>query len=507
MYLHFSDAAKYADIARNIIKGLPYGSNFSFWTDFALDNSQRVFLQPWVLPAMPYSISFIFKLFGISDFSVIFTSLLFYLATLPFVFFLAKKLFNNYFVGVLSVLAVAFDNNVLNYALSGASESLLILEIAISLYLVTFKKLWTNIALILILILMYFTRPLAFIYISGVILFWILHNLKKDIVLLIFISLLIAGGLFDYFVLKPASGSFHLYSIIGRATGSSLNQSTTSSEILRGVSYIGSFDVIQFGKSVLYNIYNFYKLLPNIINPYFSALFIIYLFIPNKNSLVKNFLSASVYIVILNILVVAASMPFYRYLHPLILLIYIVACGFLVNIFNNITPRTGQIFNLKKVIILISIVAFFGIGQTIGHNILDKRYINNIYNVSKPPVYVALSKILNENTDKDSVVLTNLDTWGSWYGERKTIWYPINLEMLVQNPKNELVDVIFLTSYLIDDSNYYMSAEWREIFLDPNKINNEYIKLNYRLGGIYDIESGDVYENIPARAVLLIKKQ
>ena len=32
MYLNFSDAAKFADIAKNLLNGLGYGSNFSFWS-------------------------------------------------------------------------------------------------------------------------------------------------------------------------------------------------------------------------------------------------------------------------------------------------------------------------------------------------------------------------------------------------------------------------------------------------------------------------------------------
>ena len=36
-YLTFSDAAKFADIARNIINGIGYGSNFNFWGSTIFD--------------------------------------------------------------------------------------------------------------------------------------------------------------------------------------------------------------------------------------------------------------------------------------------------------------------------------------------------------------------------------------------------------------------------------------------------------------------------------------
>src|SRR3989344_5086239 len=84
-YLKFSDAAKYGDIARNVIGGDGFTSRFNFW---GANNVQAI------QPVMPYSIAVFFKLFGVNDLSVMATSAFYFLLFLVFIFLLAKKLFN-----------------------------------------------------------------------------------------------------------------------------------------------------------------------------------------------------------------------------------------------------------------------------------------------------------------------------------------------------------------------------------------------------------------------------
>ena len=67
-------------------------------------------------------------------------------------------------------------------------------------------------------------------------------------------------------------------------------------------------------------------------------------------------------------------------------------------------------------------------------------------------------------------------------------------------------NAIFLTSYLIDDENYYMGESWRQIFNSPEDIDDEFIHDNYVLKDIYTLEAGENYENEDARAVLPLRK-
>jgi hypothetical protein len=218
----------------------------------------------------------------------------------------------------------------------------------------------------------------------------------------------------------------------------------------------------------------------------------------------KNALKIStIFIVLVTFFVTAVTIPLFRYLHPIIPLVYIFAVGTLVWIVRLIAKNKQLIVNM----ISIFLILFFCVGQTLGLFFLDSRAIAKTVNKGQPPVYAALSKILKENTGPDDIVITNLNSWGSWYGERKTVWYPIKPDMIIppSGDKN-LFDAIYLTSYLMDDENSYMGSEWRQIFYNPTKIADEYIAKNYKLKGVYEIESGETYEKQTARAVLLVKK-
>ncbi len=129
-YLVFSDAAKFADIARNIVNGGGYTSNFSFFNSQALGINQLTSVSKWIPPAMPLVIAGFFKVFGISDLSVVLTSSLFYVGLVAVTFLLGKKVWGN-LVGFLAAASVAFNVNFLEYAASGASETLFSFEIVL----------------------------------------------------------------------------------------------------------------------------------------------------------------------------------------------------------------------------------------------------------------------------------------------------------------------------------------------------------------------------------------
>jgi hypothetical protein len=415
-------------------------------------------------------------------------------------------------VGVLSTLAVGFNYDLINYATNGASESPFIFEIVAACYFVSIKKKWATVLTFLFLILMYFTRPFAFIYIVGIVLFWLLNNFKAKKAILCFIGVLIMGFLIDHLILLPLSGKYFLYSITRRALTSSFNQSSVASDALRGVSPVSlGVMVIQMLKNVFYNLYNFYKLLPQIMSPYLFALFVVGLFKWGKDKVQNYFKVASILMVVVTLLVTAASIPFFRYLHPIVPLVYIIAVGTLVELISNF-----QFLNSKKMFVVfasIFLVLVFGAGQTLGIVFLDSRFERNTHNVGKPPVYVQLSYLLRDNTDKNQVVVTNLDTWGSWYGERKTVWFPLEPKQLIDPTTGKIpFDAIYLTSYLIDDENYYMGTDWREIFNNPTNSKkwtcdgcDEIVK-EFTLKGVYSVPASDDYEKQNATAILLIKK-
>jgi hypothetical protein len=271
--------------------------------------------------------------------------------------------------------------------------------------------------------------------------------------------------------------------------------------------------IIQIVKNIFYNLYNFYKLLPQIINPYLFVLFVIGVFKWGKDNVQNSFKVASIFMIVVTLLVTAASIPFFRYIHPISPLIYVIAVGMFVELISSFqTP----IFISKRTFVILAsifIILVFGVGQTLGVIFLDSRFERNTHNVGKPPVYVQLSYLLRDNTNENQVIVTNLDTWGSWYGKRKTVWFPLTPKQII-NPSTGKIpfDVIYLTSYLIDDENYYMGTDWRLIFDNPKDPPKWVcdgcgeIAKEFTLKGIYSIPASGDYEKQDASAVLLIKK-
>jgi 4-amino-4-deoxy-L-arabinose transferase-like glycosyltransferase len=503
-FLTFSDGAKYADIARNIFSGLGYGTNFYFFPsgDFNIF-SRDLFPAPQIAPLMPVSIAISFVLFGISDFSVVATSSFYFILLVIATYLLGQKVFSK-LVGFLGAITVLFDVSFLSYATTGASEPIFALEIVFGAYLFILKKRWADLLGFITLVLMYFTRPQAFIYIAGLIFLWLLLRFPVKKALLYFAVICLAGILIDIFILSVLSGKLFLYSILGTSRyvleyvpGSS------SSELLRGVSQ--QAPLVSIFKKVFYNLYNFYKLTPQIISPYMWALFVIGLFKWGKNKIENSFKVSTIFIVLLTFLITALTIPLYRYLHPIVPFVYLFAVATLAWFVEKIVKG-------RKLLPLTSslLIFLFIVGQTLGVIFLDSRFSSKNVVREKPPVYVQLARILKDNTKPSDVVVTNLDSWGSWYGERKTIWYPLRPEQLKR--LEDKVDAIYLTSYLTNDENYYMGPEWRQIFENPNDQTKwicdgcSEIKQKFQVKGVYQIAPEETYDRLAATAVLLVKK-
>ena len=468
-YLTFSDSAKYADVARNITSGFGKISNFNFW---GTNNSQ------WIQPITPHSISILFKISGVNDFAVMATSFFYFLLSLVFVFLLTHKIYKDKLISILSTVAVGFNYNLINYAISGASESSFIFELLAGTYFLSLKKWWGNVLGLVFIVLMYFTRPQAIIYIFGLILYYFLsnYNWKKGVVY----------TLLSFFIGTVIYGIFSKQGLI--AVTQNL-PGVAVSDSLRGNTV--DFNLLVLVKKVFYNLYNFYKAIPEIMNPYLFGLFVIGLFTSVKNKVQNSFKYSVLFMTALTFFVTALTIPFYRYLHPVVPLVYICAVATLVELFKD---------NRFKVYITSFLVVFFAVGQTLGIIFLDSRFERKTHNVGKAPIYVEMSYKLKEITEKEDVIVTNLDTWGSWYGERKTIWFPLEPEMIL--PVEEKIDAIYLTSYKMDDDNYYMGEKWREIFNDPK---NQKVLTDYKFVGEYEFNADDNYEKESGRAILLMR--
>jgi hypothetical protein len=342
-------------------------------------------------------------------------------------------------------------------------------------------------------------------------LFWLLLRYEWKTVFKYFLFLVLFGLFFDYLVLQRINDTTLSYSLIRRGVPAIVQHSqyVAVSDVLRGVGPQPSALTVILKKTAT-NLFNFYRLLPQIMSPYLFALFALGLFIKVKSEDVKYFKIVTVFTGVMIFLLAALTIPFFRYIHPVVPLIYIIAVGSLVNILSGLKTISIPGLEDKKTgkLIAFLIIVIFTVGINLGTLIHDYKYYEARNNFDKPPVYVLLSEKLKENTDSENFVITNLDTWGSWYGERKTMWFPLKPNQLIP-PEGEQIpfDAIYLTSYLMDDENYYMGEEWRQIFYNPENPENEFIADNFEFKGAYQVSAEETYEKQDARAVLLVRKR
>lgn len=495
-FISFSDTAKFALIGKEILNSGGFATTFNFW-------NPTFFNTFGILPVYPYILSIFFKFIGIGDNAVLVTSFSFFFLTAVLVYLLTSKL-SSRFVGILASIVFLFSPQMIEFAKSGASETVFIFEILLGLYLITFKNKWTNIAAVATMFILYFTRPQAFIYILGLIIFYFFVNFNQKKAFVYSLLSLLGFVVLDITLLSYLNGKYFIYSILTRGVDASLNHlpSVSTSESLRGGGGLAVAGLLDVFKKVFYNLYNFYKAIPNIFNPYLFALFILGLFSWGKDKLLNSFKISSLFMVLATFFVTAVTIPFYRYIHPVIPFVYIIA---VITLFEIVTYFVSRYEVLKRKglvtnIIVSILVLFFAVGQTIGILVLDSRFERKMKNTDKAPIYVEMSYKLKDVTDKDMVIVTNLDTWGSWYGERKTVWFPLEPEMILEY--KDRIDAIYLTSYKMDDQNYYMGQSWREIFENPEK---QTILPDYKFVGKYEFNASDNYERENGRAILLVR--
>jgi hypothetical protein len=191
-----------------------------------------------------------------------------------------------------------------------------------------------------------------------------------------------------------------------------------------------------------------------------------------------------------------------RYVHPVAPLIIILGVEMLIFIIKKVVEeeRTAYLFSLGFII-------FFVVGPSLGQIFLDSRYLAKTVNMGKPPINYLLGRILGSQTQQADLIVTNLDTWGSWYGERKNVWLPLNPDQLIPpNGQETNIDAIFLTSYLASDPAQALGEEWQKVLDDPEHLSDPFIKSNFYLYKKFKISPSENYNRESVYGVILKKK-
>ena len=109
-FISFSDSAKYADIANNIVEGNGYSRSFTFFSGIKNSNDfKSTWLADWPPPVTPVLISLSFKMFGVSDISLKITTISFFIFTLLIIYMFICKMYGEP-AAVLGVIAIGFNH-------------------------------------------------------------------------------------------------------------------------------------------------------------------------------------------------------------------------------------------------------------------------------------------------------------------------------------------------------------------------------------------------------------
>lgn len=347
-YLTFSDAAKVADIARNLFQGNGFVSRFTFYYPGLVNDKIEGFFSNANIPKLhPYILSLFFKIFGINDGVVIGVSMLFFILTVVFGGLLAKKLFGKT-TAFIYLIALLFSQQLIAYAMNGATEIIYTFEILLVTYLFTFKGRLAQLLFLIGLLLMYLTRPQAMIVIIPFILLLLLKKFSLKQTLIICLSSLVLIFSVDAIFVRRITGRSLFYPIFVRGLQAAryYYPEGASSDSLRGGNTLALSNSEVF-KKTFYNLYNFYKLLPNIMSSALFSFYVLSLFVWDKRKNISVLKVSTLLIIVIVFVTTAMTIPLFRYLHPIIPLIYLFASEMIVILFSKILEKSKNFMVIK----------------------------------------------------------------------------------------------------------------------------------------------------------------
>lgn len=507
--LLFVDSARYADLARNWVNGGGYTSSFSFTP-----------LEPpsqwgWS-SSLPYIhtifIALFYKIFGVGDLAVILESTFFFIAGVPLVYLIGRKLFNSR-VALFSSLFYLFTPQLLNFAKDGASEPVFIFELLLISYLILRKdKVGLPLASF-ISALASFTKLQSAVFIPIFLLWVVLTSQNKLKEIFLYLSFPLIGFLLIQFGVIPSIFSLDrlpIFLLLQQSSlfpGDLLPRSGVAENL--PLSFFAENIRVIFSK-VFYNIYNFYKIifsfegaLPRLAPPIIAITFILSAlkFATNEKKDVKTFRLAVFLMVLVSTILASATSPHIRYVQFTLPFIILLSVDLLDQVFEKILSNAKQAY----ISLLLTLTAFL-IFPFIGTWIIDNRFNSVHFNTGKPYAHKQLGIKLGLLTDREDIVITNLDTWGSWYGKRRTILIPSDYKSLEELDKKVKISRIFLTDFQRDNEDHPLSGDWGVLYDTQENITNKYILDNFKLEKVATVSATEVYEKTDFTYKVWIKK-
>lgn len=493
-HLTFSDSAKFAEAAANLVSGRGYVIHHSFFSLDALSvYTPGSAFTAGFLPFQSYFLSAVFNFFPPTDFTVYFIGMIVFILLCLTAALLAWRLHSKE-AAIVSFLLLISNLYFLDYAGNFSTEILFTLEILLfilPLLLPGYLKLLS----LLPLLLMFFTRQQAPVFLGSVFLFSLYYLFSASLLdpRLKRYAAIAAAVLGLLLLLASVFGKNNIFSPAYLSGALAIKSGIPQGEYLRGTMYQSSGYRALLVK-IFYNLYNFLKAPDRLVNPLILAFSIPSLFIPLYKT-ARRFILFTFLSFILFLFAASATLPNARYVHPVVPLLIISASIALVEVSRLIDSRFRSVF--------LALVVSLAMLPALGKFTLDARFDRSRYNLSQPPVYQVIAKELHDRVPANHLVITNLDAWGAWYYGSTTMWFPLSPDHLKDH--RDKVKYIFITNYLENDGDFAL-GEWAEVVYRPENIANSFLKDNYTVADTFVIPAAASYHNQEIKATLLIRR-
>lgn len=462
-YLHYyasvlveAGGQEYAQISENLHKG--YGFKTNVILPFRLNYQSYDFPFKYGI-LHPFIVSLFFKIFGVNDFSVVFSSAIFYFAIIIVLFLLAKEMFSEK-VAIISILFFAFNPVVLTWVMWGTPDPLFTFLLLLSLLTLVRNK--SPVLAGFIFGLCQISRLHSYFYLFGILLFIIflypkekrLQNIFKFVTgafpvifILMIYQYLNAGILFS----SSAGNYLALFTLTYPGP-----HSLRTLDVIFFFEFIVKYPLDIFAK-IKSSLYNFFSFFPLIISPYLMSFFFCGLFFGYNDPKSNKYKFLLIFLIFSTILFYLVSITYLeRYILTLLPFIIIIISHFITILSSGVLKKKLFFLVLFSFLIVPSLFVDVYSLALCKKGIEETKILHN-----------AVAKICKENFKEDTFVLSDSPWTVSWYGKKKSIWLPLSPDDIKKIEKKVKIQGIILTPLYIPQTELDTPSLWLTKFVEP----------------------------------------
>ncbi|KJS15188.1 MAG: hypothetical protein VR69_14985 [Peptococcaceae bacterium BRH_c4b] len=477
-YLHYkqyftgltlNDAMDYAGIARNVAEGEGFISQYV--TPLGMVHHGVPQPDMWRAPFWPLALAVFQKIFGFIDEASALGSGFFFVATAPLVFLLARRLFNNT-VAVASVLLYVFSPQMLNYGISGMTESMSVFFMVL-VFLALLSPLTINrsgdVLLGFVIGLFYLTRYNALLFLPFIAVYRAYQWPKGGFgpVLRVVLGFLLAAS--PWFIRNTVLFGNPLFSLqkyelaMFTETYPDYVMYVLPHEVdLTGFLLNNTREIID---KVVYSWHEFVSMFATAgfwgVTPVILILFLLPLYWFDKRAAAFKALVAVLFAVQLAALLVIHFIPrLFIIFTPLIIIAGVGSFFALLNFLADFSKNISRRRELKLIIGsgVIIITGAFALWN----------YFDNQPRVTEKAMFPLPIAALTGTTAVGDLVMTNEGHVVSWYGNRYAVKIPYSMDMIPEIEKVSPVKALFISNRIL----WHMPEvknEWKNILYNRPK--------------------------------------